>query len=703
MDGQPAEARAVSRSSHWDTALAAGLSAQERLLYRSHLLGADKHITNFGGGNTSSKIASRDPLTGEPTTVLWVKGSGGDLRTMELDGFATLYLDRLLGLATLYRGRDHEDELVPLYAQCAFAGNPRAPSIDTPLHALVDRPCIDHVHPDAVIALASAKGGEALTEEIFRGEIGWIGWLRPGFELGLRLAEFSRANPGAKGVVLQSHGLFTWGETDQACYENTVDIVARTARGLAERHGSRPAFGCAVAPPLEPSTRREIAAAVMPALRGMVSERAAKVGHFDDQQAVLEFVGGEALKHLATLGASCPDHFLRTKIWPMVVDFDSVGGAADGLIAATARALDAYRADYGAYYERCRRPSSPPMRDASPVVSLVPGLGMITFAADKPSARIAAEFFVNSINVMREANAVSTYQALTEQEAFDIEYWALEEAKLKRLPKPGAFAGRVAVISGGAGGIGAATARRLLADGACVVVCDIDKAALEETRGQLTSEFGEDNLRAEWTDVTDESAVAQVFAQTCLHYGGVDICVSNAGLASAAAIEDTSLDLWRRNFDVLSTGYFLFARESVRLFKAQRLGGSLIFIGSKNALAASPGASAYGAAKASELHLARSLAVECAPSGIRVNVVNPDAVLQGSRIWQGEWRSARAHHHNAEPHELEEIYRERSLLKRSVYPEDVAEAVAWFASDLSAKTTGAILNVDAGHAAAFTR
>jgi rhamnulose-1-phosphate aldolase/alcohol dehydrogenase len=455
--------------------------------------------------------------------------------------------------------------------------------------------------------------------------------------------------------------------------------------------------------PAAPAERRALAAAVMPPLRGLVSGEGFKVGHFDDAPAVLEFVGGEALCALASLGASCPDHFLRTKVRPLVLPFEPAGQTAQSLIDAAAPALEAYRADYAAYYDRRRRPDSPPMRDANPVVLLVPGVGMITFAADKPTARIAAEFYLNAINVMRGAASVSTYQGLPEQAAFDIEYWLLEDAKLKRAPKPKPLTGRIALVSGGAGGIGAATARRLLADGACAIVCDIDRDALALTEEDLTAEFGADNVRALWVDVTDEDSVAGLFARTCLDYGGVDICVSNAGIASAAPIEDTSLELWRRNMDVLSTGYFLFAREAIRLFKTQGLGGSLIFIGSKNALAASPGASAYGAAKASELHLARGLAVECAPLGVRVNVVNPDAVLQGSRIWQGEWRNARARHHKAQPGELEEIYRERSLLKRSVYPEDVAEAVAWFASDLSAKSTGNILNVDAGHAAAFTR
>jgi rhamnulose-1-phosphate aldolase/alcohol dehydrogenase len=462
-------------------------------------------------------------------------------------------------------------------------------------------------------------------------------------------------------------------------------------------------FGATTAAALAAPERKALAAAVMPHLRGLVSANGRKVGHFDDSPAVLDFVNSEALEPLAALGTSCPDHFLRTKIWPLVLALDAAREDAAELIQRAPVAVEAYRARYAAYYERCRRLDSPPMRDANPVVYLIPGVGMITFAADKATARIAAEFYVNAINVMREASRVSTYRGLPEQEAFDIEYWLLEEAKLQRQPARKALAGRIAIVTGGAGGIGAATARRLLSEGACVVICDIDRDALAEAERSLTAAFGADSVRAVWVDVTSEQAITDLYVETALAYGGLDICVSNAGLASAAPIEDTSLALWQRNMDVLSTGYFLISREAVRLFKGQALGGSIIFVVSKNALAASPGAAAYSAAKASELHLARVLAVECAPLGVRVNVVNPDAVLQGSRIWQGEWRNERARQHKAAPGDLEAVYRERSLLKLSVYPEDIAEAVAWFASDRSAKSTGNIINVDAGNAGAFTR
>jgi len=702
MDGSLTQDAASLLENRWDETHAATLTPEQRLLYRSNLLGADKRITNFGGGNTSAKLTMTDPLTGEPVRVLWVKGSGGDLGSMKLDGFATLYQDKLLSLEPRYRGVDHEDEMVGLYPHCTFNLNTRAPSIDTPLHGFIPRAHVDHMHPDAVIAIAAAADGEAITRQIYGDEIGWLSWVRPGFELGMRLQAFVRQHPNARGVVLQAHGLFTWGDTDRDCYETTLDVINRATAWLAEQDRAPP-FGAEVASPLDAEQRHAAVAILMPIIRGLISDGQRKIGHFDDSAAVLEFVGSEKLAPLAALGTACPDHFLRTKIRPLVLDFDPARESATELAARIAPAIEAYRQGYADYYNRCRRLDSPAMRDPNPVVYLVPGVGMITFAADKATARIAGEFYINAINVMREATRVSTYCGLPEQEAFDIEYWLLEEAKLKRMPPPKALAGRVALITGGAGGIGLATARRLAADGACVVICDIDRAALAEAESQLKRQFGADIARGVWVDVTDEEAIAALFAEAATAFGGIDICVSNAGIASASPIEDTTLAVWKRNMDILSTGYFLVSREAVRLFKAQEIGGSLIFIGSKNAMAPSSGASAYGAAKASELHLARSLAVECAPLKIRVNVVNPDAVLQGSRIWQGEWRNERAQQHKAAPEDLEAVYRERSLLKRSVFPEDIAEAVAWFASDVSSKSTGNIINVDAGHAPAFPR
>ena len=702
---QPAQAESSSLllESRWNDAAAAGMTPAQQLLYRSNLLGSDRRITNFGGGNTSAKILEKDPLTGKDVQVLWVKGSGGDLGTMKLDGFATLYMDKFLSLEPFYKGSDSDSVLVPLYSHCTFNLNPRAASIDTPLHGLVDRAHVDHMHPDALIAIAAAADSKALTKEIYGDEVGWLPWIRPGYELGLALRKFTRENPKARGVVLEAHGVFTWADTAKACYENTLDVINRATLWLADRSSGKQPFGAFKTQPLPLEKRREVAAAIMPRIRGLISGTTRKVGHFDDSAAVLEFVGSDKLQALADLGTSCPDHFLRTKIWPLVLPFDAASESVEQFVARVQPAIEKYRERYAAYYERCKRPGSPKMRDPNPVVYLVPGVGMITFAADKATARIAGEFYINAINVMRGAAAVSTYRGLPEQEAFDIEYWDLEEAKLQRMPKPKPLAGRIALITGGAGGIGLATARRLMDEGACVVLCDIDHDALHEAEAGLKKQYGNDVVSSCWVDVTREDAVIASFRDSAWKFGGLDICVSNAGIASASPVDQTSLATWQKNMDILATGYFLVSRQAFQLLKAQSIGGSIVFIGSKNALAASPGAAAYCTAKAAELHLARCLALEGAPAGIRVNVVNPDAVLRGSRIWQGEWAQQRAEQYKTSTDELETIYRERSLLKRSVFPEDVAEAVAFFASERSAKSTGNIINVDAGNAAAFTR
>ncbi|MCO6391763.1 bifunctional rhamnulose-1-phosphate aldolase/short-chain dehydrogenase [Aliihoeflea aestuarii] len=687
----------------WDEARAASMSEAERLLYRSNLLGSDKRITNYGGGNTSAKVAQNDPLTGEAVEVLWVKGSGGDVGTIRLDGFATLYMDKLHALKGLYRGVEHEDEMVGYLPHCTFGLNPRAASIDTPLHAYVSRRHVDHMHPDAVIAIAAAKDSKALTREIFGGEIGWLPWKRPGYELGLWLEAFSRENPDAVGVVLEGHGLFTWADTARACYETTIRIINRAIEWFEGRTAGKAAFGGEAYRPLPAAERRAVAARLMPAIRGAISATGHKVGHFDDQAAVLEFVCSARMEELAALGTSCPDHFLRTKIRPLMVDFDPASPNAEATLAGLPAAIEAYRNDYAAYYERCKRPDSPAMRDPNAVVYLVPGVGMITFAADKATARISAEFYVNAINVMRGASSVSDYVGLPEQEAFDIEYWALEEAKLQRMPRPKPLAGRVALVTGGAGGIGRATAARLLADGACVVIADIDADALDTAGDELCGSFGNDVVRKVRLDVTSEDEIAAGFAAAAVDYGGLDILVSNAGLASSAPVEETTLALWNRNMDILATGYFLVSREAFRLFRQQGIGGNVVFVASKNGLAASPNASAYCTAKAAEIHLARCLALEGAAAQIRVNVVNPDAVLRGSKIWTGEWKEQRAAAYNMSTDDLEEHYRSRSMLKRSVYPEDIAEAVYFFVSDMSAKSTGNIINVDAGNAQSFTR
>ncbi len=687
----------------WNAAKAAQMSEPEKLLYRSNLLGSDKRITNYGGGNTSAKVMERDPLTGQMVEVMWVKGSGGDVGSIKMDGFATLYMDKLRALKGIYRGVEFEDEMVGYLPHCTFNLNPRAASIDTPLHAYVPKKHVDHMHPDAVIAIAASRDSRAMTREIFGDAIGWLPWKRPGFELGLWLEKFCLENPAAKGVVLESHGLFTWDDDAETCYKLTLDIIQKAQDWFEGKTAGKPAFGGAAHTSLEAQARRDVAARLMPVIRGQISNLQPMVGHFDDSPAVLEFVNSKNMAALAELGTSCPDHFLRTKIKPLVVDFTPAKPDVAATVAGLTAQIAAYRADYSAYYSRCKHDNSPALRDPNAVVYLVPGVGMITFAKDKATARVSGEFYVNAINVMRGASAVSTYVGLPEQEAFDIEYWLLEEAKLQRMPRPKSLAGRVALVTGGAGGIGSATSEKYLSEGACVMLADIDQDSLAKTAQNLVARYGADVVRTVHMNVTDEAAVARAFAEAAVEFGGLDILVSNAGIASSAPIEDTTLALWQKNMDILSTGYFLVSREVFRLMRAQGMGGTVVFIASKNGLAASPNAAAYCTAKASEIHLARCLALEGAEAGIRVNVVNPDAVLRGSKIWEGDWLEQRASTYKTDKEGLEEMYRNRSMLKRSVFPEDIAEAAYFFASDLSAKSTGNIINVDAGNKEAFTR
>jgi rhamnulose-1-phosphate aldolase/alcohol dehydrogenase len=686
----------------WDKARAAAMSESERLIYRSNLLGSDKRITNYGGGNTSAKVMEKDPLTGGMVEVMWVKGSGGDVGSIKRDGFATLYMDKLRALKNVYRGVEFEDEMVDYLPHCTFNLNPRAASIDTPLHAYVPKTHVDHMHPDAIIAIAASKNSKELTQAIFGGEIGWLPWKRPGYELGLWLGKFCEENPKARGVVLESHGLFTWGDTAEESYLTTIEII-NTAIAWFEKNIKGAVFGGDKFKPLDAEQRREVAGALMPVIRGKISASEPKIGHFDDSAAVLEFVSSQDLAPLAALGTSCPDHFLRTKIRPLVVDFDPSNPDIEATLAGLDAAIAAYRDDYAAYYERCKHANSPAIRDPNAVVYLVPGVGMITFAKDKATARISGEFYVNAINVMRGSSSVSTYMGLPEQEAFDIEYWLLEEAKLQRMPKPKTLAGKVALITGGAGGIGRATAERLLKEGACVVLADIDAGALEAALADFARRYTADQVRSALINVTSEDAVIEGFAGAVVEFGGLDILVSNAGLASSASITETTLALWDKNIDILAKGYFLVSREAFRVFETQKIGGNIVFVASKNGLAASPNAAAYCTGKAAEIHLARCLALEGAEKGIRVNTVNPDAVLRGSKIWTGEWKEQRAAAYKMSTDDLEEHYRARSMLKLSVFPEDIAEAIFFFASPASAKSTGNILNVDAGNAQAFTR
>jgi len=689
----------------WDQDYAARLDAAQLLLYRSNLLGSDLRITNYGGGNTSAKISQQDPLTMETVQVLWVKGSGGDLSSMNLNGFATLYMAKLIALQDLYRGPQHEDEMVDYLPHCTFNLNPRAASIDTPLHAFLPYAHVDHMHPDAVIAIAAIADSEAMTAQAFGSSVGWMPWRRPGFELGLLLQRYVAAHPNLQGIVLAGHGLFTWGENSYLCYKNTVAVIARAQAWLETQADLRSVsyFGGSKTQSLLQKEQEDVLTRLMPILRGEASKSGLKVLHLNRKDVVLEFVNSYELDTLGPMGTACPDHFLRTKIKPLILDLQVCGLQGAALSRAIASRFEAYRADYRAYYQRCRRTTSPPMRDPNPVIVLLPGIGMLSIAGDKTTARIAAEFYVNAINVMRSANAIDRYVSLPEQEAFDIEYWLLEEAKLGRMPRVRPLVGRVALVTGGAGGIGRAIVERFLTEGACCALLDIDTTSLDATVDELGKRFGADMVRGIACDVTSEDSVIAAFSKAVLEYGGVDILVSNAGIASAAPIEDTTLALWRRNHDILATGYFLVGREAFRLMKVQAVGGSMVFIASKNGLVASNQAIAYCAAKATEIQLSRSFALEGAPLGIRSNVVNPDAVIRGSKIWTGSWSRERAAANRVSEDDLETFYRERSLLKRSVFPEDIAEATYFLASELSSKSTGNILNVDAGNLAAFSR
>lgn len=679
----------------WGSAASEGRSEVELLIHRSRLLGSDLSVTNFGGGNTSAKTVARDPLTGNDVAVLWVKGSGGDLATIDAEGFAVLSLEKLQVADRAYLGPEREDEMVSYLPHCSFGSSLRAASIDTALHALLPFSHIDHVHPDAVTALAAAVGGEHLVREAYGERIGWMAWRRPGWELGRRLAEVARANPQWRGIVLQNHGLVTWGQSAQECYETTIATVRTAAEFVNMRlEGARP-FGAVAVRAMPPAERRARAGELITRLRPRLATSQAKVAHFADTPEVMEFVCSEKSEQLAQIGTSCPDHFLRTKIRPLLLSPEATEPEIDAALAN-------YRLSYEQYYGACRRPDSPDMRDPNPVLIALPGVGLVSLARDKATARIASEFFQNAINVMRGAEAISRYQGLPDQEAFDIEYWLLEEAKLRRLPAAKPLQGKIAAITGGGGGIGRAVAKRLLADGACVFLIDRSQTALAEATAALADVAESERVAGVLADVTDEASMIAAFRECAVAFGGVDILAANAGLATSSPIEETSLEQWRQTYAVLGDGYFLAAREAFKIMKAQG-GGSIVFVASKNALAATPGAAAYASAKAAELHLARCLALEGAPHNIRVNAVNPDAVLRGSQIWSSAWRAERAAAYGVDEDQLEEYYRKRSLLQQTVLPEDVAEAVAFFAGTASAKSTGNILNVDGGNLVAFTR
>lgn len=692
----------------WDEAKAAELAGDEvaLLIYRSNLLGADLRLTNYGGGNTSCKVFDKDPLTGKEVEVMWIKGSGGDIGTLKKNGLAALYVDRLRSLKNVYRGIEFEDEMVELFNHSIFDLNSKAPSIDTPLHGFLPFKHIDHLHPDAAIAIAAAKDGEQITKELFGGTIGWVGWQRPGFDLGLQLKECLDNNPGIRGIMLGSHGLFTWGDTAYESYINTLEVIEKCAEYLEQNYGKKgPVFGGQKLESLAADDRKKQAAALAPVLRGFCSSKVSMIGHFTDDARVLEFTNSNDLDRLAPLGTSCPDHFLRTKISPLVLDLKAGDDLSDvaALKEKLAPAFEAYRQMYTDYYNTCKHDNSPAIRDANPVVILYPGVGMFTFAKDKQTARVAAEFYINAINVMKGAEAISEYTSLPRQEAFDIEYWLLEEAKLQRMPKPKALSGRVALVTGSGGGIGKAIAKKFAQEGAVVILNDLNQERLESAGEEFKGLFGKDAYALAVMDVTNNDQIQAAMDIAALQFGGVDLIVNNAGLSISKTIGDTTSKDWDLLYDVLVKGQFFVTQAAVSVMKKQDIGGDIINIVSKNALVSGPNNAGYGSAKAAQLHLSRLNAAELGGDKIRVNVVNPDAVISDSNIWAGGWAEGRAKAYGITVDELPAYYAKRTLLNETILPDDIANACFAFAGGLLNKSTGNVLNVDGGVATAFVR
>jgi rhamnulose-1-phosphate aldolase/alcohol dehydrogenase len=670
------------------------------LIERSNRLGADPRNTNFAGGNTSAKGTAIDPVTGEAVELMWVKGSGGDLATLTSSGLATLRLDRLRALVNVYPGVDREDEMVAVFDYCGHGLGGAAPSIDTAMHGLLQMAHVDHLHPDSGIAFATSKDGETLTRKCFGERVVWVPWRRPGFQLGLDIAAIAEANPNAIGCILGGHGITAWASTSTQCEANSREIINTAAEYIAAKGKAKPLGKLVKAnramPLLE---RRSRAAALAPFIRGLASTDRPQVGHFCDDVVVLDFLGSEKLHRLAALGTSCPDHFLRTKVKPMVLDLPPSASIEDCIARLTELHVQ-YRAEYAGYYHRHAAPDSPTMRGADPAIVLVPGVGMFSFGNNKQTARVASEFYVNAINVMRGAEAISTYHPISEAEKFRIEYWRLEEAKLLRMPKPKPLATRVALVTGGGSGIGRAIAQRLAAEGACVVVADRDVKAAIETAGMLGNTDVAFGIKM---DVTDEAQVMSTFEAACLHFGGVDLIVNNAGLSLSKSLLETTVADWDLQHDVMARGSFLVSREAARIMIRQGVGGDIVYITSKNSVFAGPNNIAYSATKADQAHQVRLLAAELGEHGIRVNGVNPDGVVRGSGIFAGGWGAKRAAVYGVPEEELGAYYAQRTLLKREVLPEHVANAVfVLTAGDLS-HTTGLHIPVDAGVAAAFLR
>lgn len=687
----------------WDENKATALGDDQvgLFLYRSNLLGKDLRITNFGGGNTSCKTIEKDPLTHEEVEVMWIKGSGGDIGTLTREGIAGLYNQKLCDLKKVYRGLEHEDEMVGLFNHCIYDLDSRAPSIDTPLHGLLPFKHIDHLHPDALIAIAAAEDSQEITKEIWGDTMGWVPWQRPGFDLGLKLEACFKENPSIRGIVLESHGLFTWGDTSYDSYINSLEVIEAASQYIENKivkNGS--VFGGQKIKSLNPDSRKSQAALLAPLLRGLCSSEDPVIGHFTDDEKVLEYINSHALKRLAPMGTSCPDHFLRTKIKPMLLTLSPDEDLSDEqrILSKISNLFEHYRKEYQEYYNSCRHPNSPPIRDPNPIVILYPGVGMFTFAKNKQTARVASEFYSNAIHVMRGAEAVSKYTSLPRQEAFDIEYWLLEEAKLQRLPKEKPLSRKVALITGSGGGIGRAIADKLISEGATVVFTDISEQYLEEA----TRQYSSDQAIGCHCDVTNSESIAAAIQKACLHFGGLDIVVHSAGLAISKSLADTTEAEWDLLQNVLVKGQFLMSKAVSYVMKKQHLGGNIINIASKNGLVSGPNNAGYGTAKAGQIHLSRLLASELAPHQIRVNTVNPDGVILGSKIWEGDWAEERAKVYGIDVKALPEFYAKRNLLNQIIRPEDIANAVFAFLAFLD-KSTGNVINVDGGVANAFLR
>ena len=687
----------------WDDNYAGTLTEDQvaLFLYRSNILGADLRITNYGGGNTSCKTIEKDPLTGENCEVMWIKGSGGDIGTLNRTGIAGLYTERLRSLKNVYQGLEDEDRMVGLFSHCIFALESRAPSIDTPLHGLLPFPHIDHLHPDALIAIAAAKDGKKITQEIWGDTMGWVDWQRPGFDLGIQLENCLYANPGIRGIVLESHGLFTWGETSKDCYLNSLEVIEQASAFISAKiTENAKVFGGAKYDSSNKSKRSHQASKLMPVLRALCGSEQNMVGHFNDNAEVLEFVNSVDLKTLAPMGTSCPDHFLRTKIKPLILPLDKEAdlGDLERVKKLLAPHFETYRQEYTSYYKKYKKDNSPAMRDPNPVILLYPGIGLFSFAKNKQTARVASEFYTNAINVMRGSEAISSYTSLPLQEAFDIEYWLLEEAKLQRMPKEKRLSRKIALVTGAGGGIGKSIAKKFVAEGAVAILLDISEENLKEAE----KEFNKDNALSIVCDINNSEAIQNAIEQTCLNFGGIDIVVHSAGLAISKPLSETTPQDWDILQNILVKGQFELFKQAAAILKIQEKGGNFITIASKNGLVAGPNNVAYGTAKAAQQHMTRLLAAELAKDKIRVNTVNPDGVIIGSKIWEGSWAQGRADANGIKVNELPAFYAKRNLLNLIITPDDIAQAVFSLVALLD-KSTGNTINVDGGMANAFVR